>query len=152
MAELNKFQDVSVTVVGEPKKDGDLVKLIRRLGIGHCIHFTGRISNGEFVRQYARATAAVVPSVYEGFGLPVGEAMACGVRSSAPQVVPCPKLWGMRVFWSSRQIPGPWPGPFGTFSTTRCGPKNWVWPDTGGFTSILPGKRQLKKPYLLTGR
>ncbi len=79
LAELNKFQDVSVTVVGEPKKDGDLVKLIRRLGIGHCIHFTGRISNGEFVRQYARATAAVVPSVYEGFGLPVGEAMACGV-------------------------------------------------------------------------
>ncbi len=79
VAELNKFQDVSVTVVGEPKKDGDLVKLIRRLGIGHCIHFTGRISNGEFVRQYARATAAVVPSVYEGFGLPVGEAMACGV-------------------------------------------------------------------------
>jgi glycosyltransferase involved in cell wall biosynthesis len=79
LAELNKFQDVSVTVVGEPKKDGDLVKLIRRLGIGHCIHFTGRISNGEFVRQYARATAAVIPSVYEGFGLPVGEAMACGV-------------------------------------------------------------------------
>ena len=79
LAELNKFQDVSVTVVGEPKKDGDLVKLIRRLGIGHSIHFTGRINNGEFVRQYARATAAVVPSVYEGFGLPVGEAMACGV-------------------------------------------------------------------------
>jgi glycosyltransferase involved in cell wall biosynthesis len=79
VAELNKFQNVSVTVIGELKKDGDLVKLIRRLGIGHCIHFTGRISNGEFVRQYARATAAVVPSVYEGFGLPVGEAMACGV-------------------------------------------------------------------------
>jgi glycosyltransferase involved in cell wall biosynthesis len=79
VAELNKSQDVSVTVVGEPKKDGDLVKLIRQLGIGHCIHFTGRISNGEFVRQYARATVAVVPSVYEGFGLPVGEAMACGV-------------------------------------------------------------------------
>ena len=79
VAELNKFQDVNVTVVGEPKKDGDLVKLIRKLGIGHSIHFTGRINNGEFVRQYARATAAVVPSVYEGFGLPVGEAMACGV-------------------------------------------------------------------------
>ena len=56
-----------------------MAKLVRELGIGHCINFTGRIDDREFVRQYARATVAVVPSVYEGFGLPVGEAMACGV-------------------------------------------------------------------------
>ncbi|MBW1887334.1 MAG: glycosyltransferase family 4 protein, partial [Deltaproteobacteria bacterium] len=41
--------------------------------------FTGRIDNGEFVRQYARSSIAVVPSMYEGFGLPVGEAMACAL-------------------------------------------------------------------------
>ena len=53
--------------------------MIRRLGIANHIIFTGHISDAEFVREYARATLAVVPSVYEGFGLPVGEAMACGV-------------------------------------------------------------------------
>ena len=79
VADLAKIQNIHVTVVGEPKKDGDIVKLIRELGIGHCINFTGRIDDHEFVRQYAKATMAVVPSVYEGFGLPVGEAMACGV-------------------------------------------------------------------------
>jgi glycosyltransferase involved in cell wall biosynthesis len=79
VAELSQHQDIDVTVVGSPKKDGRIVKLIRELGIGHRIHFTGRIDNGEFVRHYARATAAVVPSVYEGFGLPAGEAMACAV-------------------------------------------------------------------------
>jgi glycosyltransferase involved in cell wall biosynthesis len=31
------------------------------------------------VRCYAEATIAIVPSVYEGFGLPAGEAMACEV-------------------------------------------------------------------------
>ena len=31
------------------------------------------------VHHYAQSTIAVVPSVYEGFGLPAGEAMACGV-------------------------------------------------------------------------
>ena len=31
------------------------------------------------VEKYARATVAVVPSMYEGFGLPAVEAMACGV-------------------------------------------------------------------------
>jgi glycosyltransferase involved in cell wall biosynthesis len=43
------------------------------------VEFTGRVDPAELVRQYARASAAVVPSVYEGFGLPAGEAMACGV-------------------------------------------------------------------------
>ena len=79
VAELAKSQEIDVTVVGTPKKNGSIVQLIRKLGIGHLVNFTGRIDNGEFVQQYARATVAVVPSVYEGFGLPVGEAMACGV-------------------------------------------------------------------------
>jgi len=79
VAELVKTRKIEVTVIGAPKKNGSIVKLIKELGIGHLIQFTGRIDNGEFVRQYARATVAVVPSVYEGFGLPVGEAMACAV-------------------------------------------------------------------------
>jgi glycosyltransferase involved in cell wall biosynthesis len=68
-----------LVVVGSPKKEGGIVRLIRRLGIGDRVTFTGRISDQAFVRQYARAAMAIVPSVYEGFGLPAGEAMACGV-------------------------------------------------------------------------
>lgn len=84
---------VRLTVVGTPKKNGEIVRLVRRLGIGGLIRFTGRIDNGAFVREYARASVAVVPSMYEGFGLPAGEAMACGlpvVSTSAgalPEVV-----------------------------------------------------------------
>ena len=37
------------------------------------------ISTQQMVHYYAEAAIAVVPSVYEGFGLPAGEAMACGV-------------------------------------------------------------------------
>ncbi len=65
-------------MVGTPKKNGHVTRLIKDLGIGRLVKFTGRISNEEFVRQYARAAVAVVPSIYEGFGLPAGEAMACG--------------------------------------------------------------------------
>ncbi len=79
VAELAATENVHVTVVGEPKKDGHILKLVSELGIGHLIEFTGRIDNCRFVEHYARATVAVIPSVYEGFGLPVGEAMACGV-------------------------------------------------------------------------
>ena len=53
--------------------------MVRQLNLAPQVTFTGRISHTAFIHQYARARIAVVPSVYEGFGLPAGEAMACGV-------------------------------------------------------------------------
>ena len=79
MADLSGKRDLRLIVIGTPKKNGGVLKLIKKLGIERHITFTGRVSDTEFVQQYARASIAVVPSVYEGFGLPVGEAMACGV-------------------------------------------------------------------------
>lgn len=79
VANILKKRPVRLIVVGSLPRKGQVAKLIKHLGIGHHITFTGRISDNEFTRQYARATMAVVPSVYEGFGLPAGEAMACGV-------------------------------------------------------------------------
>ncbi|BBO92901.1 glycosyltransferase family 4 protein [Desulfosarcina ovata] len=79
VARVSRSHAIRLVVVGTPKPNGGISRLIRRLGIGDRIVFTGRISNAEFVRQYARAAMAVVASVYEGFGLPAGEAMACGV-------------------------------------------------------------------------
>lgn len=76
---ISKKRNIRLTVIGTPKKNGGIEKLIERLGIGHLIDFTGRITDEEFVRQYAKASIAIVPSVYEGFGLPVGEAMAAGI-------------------------------------------------------------------------
>lgn len=79
IAEVARSRSVNLTVIGSPKKNGGIVKLIGKLGIENLITFTGRIGDDQFVREYAKATAAVVPSVYEGFGLPAGEAMACAV-------------------------------------------------------------------------
>ena len=79
ISQVAQTHPVRLTVVGTPHKNGYSRQLIEKLGIGNLITFTGRIADEQFVREYARATAAVVPSVYEGFGLPVCEAMACGV-------------------------------------------------------------------------
>ncbi|GAB6907265.1 Glycosyl transferase group 1 [Desulfosarcina cetonica] len=79
VAQVARRRPVRLVVVGTPKENGGITRLIRRLGIGKHVSFTGHISDAEFVRQYARAAMAVVASVYEGFGLPAGEAMACGV-------------------------------------------------------------------------
>lgn len=76
---IPKRPELHVVVVGYPKKESAIPSMIHTLGLGRHVEFTGAISQAEFVRQYAQAWAAVVPSLYEGFGLPAGEAMACGV-------------------------------------------------------------------------
>jgi len=79
VAELARTYPLKLVVIGSPKKNGGIKKKIGALDIDHLIRFTGRIGHDEFVRQYARASIAVIPSIYEGFGIPAGEAMACGV-------------------------------------------------------------------------
>jgi glycosyltransferase involved in cell wall biosynthesis len=49
-----------------------------RLGIEDRVTMVGRVSREELARWYRRAQVLVSPSLYEGFGLPAAEAMACG--------------------------------------------------------------------------
>ncbi len=79
IARLRQQRPIRLVVIGQPKPDGTIARMVRQLNLAPQVTFTGRISHAAFVRQYARARIAVVPSVYEGFGLPAGEAMACGV-------------------------------------------------------------------------
>lgn len=77
--EVVKKRSVKLVVIGTPKKNGGIEKLVKKLDLGRYIEFTGRIDQERFVKEYAKAGLAIVPSLYEGFGLPVGEAMACRV-------------------------------------------------------------------------
>jgi glycosyltransferase involved in cell wall biosynthesis len=48
------------------------------LGLGNMVHYTGWVAEEDKPALYAGATAFVFPSSYEGFGLPVLEAISCG--------------------------------------------------------------------------
>ncbi len=76
---LKDYPDLELLVVGKPRPGGDTERLLRRLQIEDRVQFVSAISTEQMVRYYAEASIAVVPSVYEGFGLPAGEAMACAV-------------------------------------------------------------------------
>jgi len=76
---LEKYPDLELLCISKPRPGGDTEKLVHRLGIADRVRFVNGISTADMVRYYAEATLAVCPSVYEGFGLPAGEAMACGV-------------------------------------------------------------------------
>ncbi len=64
-----------------------------RLGVADRVHFPGFIADEDLPALYRSASLFAFPSLYEGFGLPLLEAMACGVpvvasnASSLPEVV-----------------------------------------------------------------
>lgn len=74
-----EFPQLQLTVIGKLKEDGDTQKELATLRLLDVVQFKSGISNQELVEEYARAAIAIVPSLYEGFGLPAAEAMACGV-------------------------------------------------------------------------
>jgi glycosyltransferase involved in cell wall biosynthesis len=76
---LQRYPDLELVVIGSPRPGGETDRLLAQLGLASRVRFVSGISTDEMVRLYAEAAIAVVPSVYEGFGLPAGEAMACGV-------------------------------------------------------------------------
>jgi glycosyltransferase involved in cell wall biosynthesis len=51
------------------------------------LHLTGEVPDGDLAALYSSALAFVYPSLYEGFGLPVLEAMQCGVGVIASRAV-----------------------------------------------------------------
>jgi glycosyltransferase involved in cell wall biosynthesis len=68
-------------------------KVVAELNLGESVRFLGGVPNEELVYLYNAAKLFVLPSHYEGFGLPPLEAMACGTPvivsnvSSLPEVV-----------------------------------------------------------------
>lgn len=56
----------------------DLRPVVVRLGLDRHVHLTGWVDEADKPALYSLACAALFPSEYEGFGLPVIEAQACG--------------------------------------------------------------------------
>jgi glycosyltransferase involved in cell wall biosynthesis len=83
--------DLPLLVAGQAGwGDVDLPSEARRLGIADRVRILGRVPDADLAVLMARATALVVPSRAEGFGLPMLEAMSLGtavVTSPAPALV-----------------------------------------------------------------
>ena len=78
LAKLRTERDVTLTVIGKPKKGGRVDEALDRLNLRDIVTCVSGISDDSLARLYGEAEVAVVPSLYEGFSLPAIEAMACG--------------------------------------------------------------------------
>lgn len=81
----------AVVLVGDSVHPfGDYRETARALGLTSLVRCPGRMSRNELRLLYSYADLFVFPSLYEGFGMPVLEAMACGapVITSATSALP----------------------------------------------------------------
>jgi glycosyltransferase involved in cell wall biosynthesis len=69
---------VRLVLVDDDAPDNKVRRWAREVGVEDRVELTGRVDSAALIGLYRRAALVVVPSRYEGFGLPAVEAMACG--------------------------------------------------------------------------
>ena len=83
-----------VVVGGKGWLYDDLFERLEGSDVRDAVHFPGYVPSADLPLLYGAATLAVMPSVYEGFGLPVLEAMACGTPVVSSGASSLPELGG----------------------------------------------------------
>lgn len=72
----------------------ELCRLVSEAGIADSVTFAGSVDDATLASVYRGALAFIFPSLYEGFGIPVLEAMACGTPVLTSRVASLPEVAG----------------------------------------------------------
>ena len=79
---------------GAHGKREPVARIVAEAGLGDSVLFPGYVPQADLPALYSGATAFVYPSIYEGFGLPVLEAMACGAPVACSNAASLPEVAG----------------------------------------------------------
>ena len=88
-------KEVTLTIVDQGKPHKTYASgLVEEWGLSSRVNFTGKVSTETLRSLYRRSEVVVLPSLYEGFGLPAAEAMACETPVVATAVGALPEVLG----------------------------------------------------------
>jgi len=87
-----------VTVGGDGWDFHGVKSLVDSLGLSDRVHFLGYVSDEQLHALYSEATLFIYPSLFEGFGLPVLEAMASGCPVVTSNISSLPEVAGDAAF------------------------------------------------------
>jgi len=91
----SSFPDVYLVLAGSRGNAYDhIAETVRTRGLDSCVRFLGRVSDDDLPALYTLADVFAFPSVFEGFGLPVLEAMACGTPVVCSNAFSLPEVAG----------------------------------------------------------
>lgn len=83
---------MQLVVIGSPQRDKPVRSLMREFKLNGSVIFTGYLSDDDLSLMLTNAKSLVFPSLYEGFGLPVVEAMAAGVPVACSKTSALPEI------------------------------------------------------------
>ena len=90
-------RDVKLVIVGDIDASYRDISLAEKVGAAAGVELLGRVSDEELIGLYRNAQAFIYPSLYEGFGLPPLEAMACGCPVVTANTASLPEVCGDAV-------------------------------------------------------
>ncbi|MGC9359921.1 MAG: glycosyltransferase family 4 protein [Anaerolineae bacterium] len=94
-AQADVASRVQLVIVGQAQwQASTVVETVRDLGLESAVCFTGYVGLEDLVALYSGAALFCYPSLYEGFGLPILEAMACGAPVMASKITSLPEVAG----------------------------------------------------------
>lgn len=91
---LARLPDRTMRLILTGAPSPELLDLAGALGIADRVSFAGRTDDAQLCALYVGAAALVFPSLYEGFGLPVVEAFACGTPVITSDCTSLPEVAG----------------------------------------------------------
>ncbi|MCX7320003.1 MAG: glycosyltransferase family 1 protein [Hyphomicrobiales bacterium] len=98
--------DIRLVCTGAPgARQQWLKQAAESMGLGARVLFPGYLSNAELLALITGSAGVVFPSLYEGFGLPVIEAMAVGVPVACSNVTSLPEVAGDAAILFNPRIP-----------------------------------------------
>lgn len=98
-----------LAIVGKPGwLYEDVFHTVEALGLQDAVRFLGRVPPEELIYLYNAAAVHVHPALYEGFGLPPLEAMACGTPTIVSNVSSLPEVVGDAGLLVDPQDEGEW--------------------------------------------
>ena len=98
--------DIRLVCTGAPgERQRWLQRSARDLGLDNYILFPGYLANAELLALVTNSAGVIFPSLYEGFGLPVIEAMATGVPVACSNVTSLPEVAGDAAILFDPRIP-----------------------------------------------
>ncbi len=90
-----QFPEMALVITGKPVPGySNLLSYVQEHHLEHDVIFPGFVSHALLPALYAESTAFLFPSLYEGFGLPPLEAMACNTPVVASNCSSMPELLG----------------------------------------------------------